>query len=332
MNNLFSIVITCYNYEQYVGKCIRSVLDQSLRDFELIVVNAGSTDKSQEIINSFNEVIKVSAPKGSHAIACHHGLNKCRGRWILFLDADDFLFSSALSRISEVVHPELSKIQYNLRVCDENGFYGKREMVSFPKSYNTEKIQKEYETTGTYIWPVTSGNMYSSSFLKQVFPLKPFLPIDGQLNTIAPAFGLIGQINCSLGCYRLHSQNMDNRSLNPWDSSRFNFNIKRRYREYFAARKKSLFLKRRLPLKPFINNEISFIAYRIFLKKLNCSYFMHHKENIVILFYYFFRFLLARSFTLSYSLVSLSWLLVFSLLPGHFAHLLLKHRFSRRIK
>ena len=57
MNNLVSVVITCYNHEKYVGKCIESVFNQSFQNIELIVINDGSSDLSGQIIE---DLIKQS--------------------------------------------------------------------------------------------------------------------------------------------------------------------------------------------------------------------------------------------------------------------------------
>lgn len=326
---LFSIIVTCHNYEQYVGNCIQSVLNQVYTNYEIIVVNACSTDNSQTVINSFDGVKKAFAPKGSHALACLNGFQKCKGKWILFLDADDFLFDFALLKIKKELSPNFSKFQFNLKICDEKGIYGNRSMVTYPKCYNADRIREDFEKTGTYIWPVTSGNVYSATFLKRVFPLKAFLPLDGQLNTMAPAFGLVGHINYSLGCYRLHGKNMDNRSLQPWDSKRFQYNLKRRFKEFYYARNKVRSFKKRFPLKYSINYEIPFISYRIFLQKLDVPYFMNHKDTIPFLLYLLANAFLRNSYPFWYFLKTFVWFSLFLLAPKAISVFLLKKRFSQ---
>lgn len=330
MNNpFFSVVITCYNYEKYIGHCIQSVLNQDFTDFEIIIVNAGSTDGSQQVINSFKNVIKANSPKGSHAVACNYGFKKCKGSWVLFLDADDFLFRNCLINVYGKALNGFVKVQYNLKICDPNGFYGRREFTSFPLSYNSEIIQASFEKTGTYLWPVTSGNVYLSRFLKLVFPLKANLPPDGQLNTMAPAFGRIYHINRALGCYRLHGQNMDNRSLQPWDTKRFQYNLKRRYKEFYYANKLSRQLKKRFPLKYSINFELTFITYRILLKKLGASYFMDQKDTILFLLYLYFSALLRNFVSNGYLFRHFFWIFCFLLAPRQLSFLLVKKRYSR---
>lgn len=330
MNNpFFSIVITCHNYERYVGKCIQSVFDQTFKDFELIVVNAGSTDNSQEVISSFSSILSTTAPSGSHANACNQGFVLCKGKWVLFLDADDFLFCDCLSIVYPLAKKENVKIQYNLSICDSNGLYGKRLMTVFPLIYDSEIIKSSFERTGTYIWPVTSGNIYSFRFLNLVLPLKVNLPPDGQLNTMAPAFGRVAHINQALGCYRLHDHNMDNRSLKPWDSRRFQYNLKRRYREFYHARKTICILKKRMPIRASINYEIHFITYRIFLKKLRVSYFMSKNENLLFLLYLLFIAYLRNFFSIFYFFKSFIWTFSFLLLPKCLAALFMRFRYNQ---
>ena len=90
-----SIIMPVYNKEKYLDESISSVLNQKYQDFELIVVNDGSTDCSLEIIEKYialDERIKVySIPNGGVSNARNVGLGKASGNWIQFLDGDDLL-------------------------------------------------------------------------------------------------------------------------------------------------------------------------------------------------------------------------------------------------
>lgn len=89
---LVSIVIPCYNASRYVEETIRAVLDQSYQNFEIIVVNDGSTDNSLELINNFINYPKVTCidkPNGGVSSARNEGLKRAQGKYIALLDADD---------------------------------------------------------------------------------------------------------------------------------------------------------------------------------------------------------------------------------------------------
>jgi glycosyltransferase involved in cell wall biosynthesis len=91
MNNKFiSVVIPTYNRVSFLKDAIGSVLSQSYRDFELIVVDDGSTDETPELLLSYGKKIKVitKANKGPSA-ARNRGIKAAKGKWIAFLDSDD---------------------------------------------------------------------------------------------------------------------------------------------------------------------------------------------------------------------------------------------------
>ena len=100
----FSIVIPVYNAEKYLGECVESVLSQSVTDFELILVNDGSTDKSGHLCDRFalrDERVKViHQPNSGHITARMNGVSAAEGDYIMFLDSDDYWLDGALSAVA----------------------------------------------------------------------------------------------------------------------------------------------------------------------------------------------------------------------------------------
>ena len=98
-----SVIIPVYNQEKYVGKCIRSVLGQSFQDFEVIIVNDGSMDKSQEICRKYakkdSRISIIDKQNEGLPRARYSGLMKASGEFVLFLDSDDYLTSTALEKL-----------------------------------------------------------------------------------------------------------------------------------------------------------------------------------------------------------------------------------------
>lgn len=88
---LVSIIMPVYNKEKYVKKSIQSILDQTFTDFELIIVNDGSTDRSLEICESFKDsrITIISVTNGGVSKARNIGLDNAKGEWIWFVDSDD---------------------------------------------------------------------------------------------------------------------------------------------------------------------------------------------------------------------------------------------------
>jgi glycosyltransferase involved in cell wall biosynthesis len=89
-NDFISVVIPTYNRASFLKEAIDSVLSQTFRDFELIVVDDGSTDETPELLLSYGNKIKVikKANKGPSA-ARNRGIKAAKGEWIAFLDSDD---------------------------------------------------------------------------------------------------------------------------------------------------------------------------------------------------------------------------------------------------
>jgi glycosyltransferase involved in cell wall biosynthesis len=86
-----SIIITAFNTEQFIKRCLQAILKQSYKNFELIIVNDGSKDKTKDIINSFNdERIKLVNNSKNQGIAKSRniGLKKSKGEYIFFTDSD----------------------------------------------------------------------------------------------------------------------------------------------------------------------------------------------------------------------------------------------------
>ena len=95
-----SVVIPVYNAERYLDECIRSALDQTHRDAEIVAVNDGSTDASPEILDAYADRISVyHKPNGGTASALNHGIRRMGGDWFKWHSADDLLKPHALETL-----------------------------------------------------------------------------------------------------------------------------------------------------------------------------------------------------------------------------------------
>lgn len=92
---LVSVIVPVYNAEKYLETCVRSILFQTYRHFELILINDGSTDGSLDLCHRFadkDERIKVySQPNGGASAARNKGLDVAKGEYIIFVDSDDYI-------------------------------------------------------------------------------------------------------------------------------------------------------------------------------------------------------------------------------------------------
>ena len=104
-NLKISIVLTSYNYEQYISECIKSVIDQTFTDWELIIIDDGSKDNSINIIKEFcskDERIKLfTHPKNENKglqKTLEYGINLANNEWITLLESDDILSCDYLEK------------------------------------------------------------------------------------------------------------------------------------------------------------------------------------------------------------------------------------------
>lgn len=97
MNELVSIIVPIYNVEKYLEKCIESIIKQSYKNLEIILVNDGSTDKSKEICNRYKNqdkrILLINKKNNGVSAARNAGLDIAKGKYIAFVDSDDYLES-----------------------------------------------------------------------------------------------------------------------------------------------------------------------------------------------------------------------------------------------
>ncbi|MBR2990348.1 MAG: glycosyltransferase, partial [Solobacterium sp.] len=90
-----SVIAAVYNTEAYLSKCIESLLAQTYTDFELILVNDGSTDKSPEICHRYaaedERITVIDQVNGGLSAARNSGLGIAKGAYIQFIDSDDYV-------------------------------------------------------------------------------------------------------------------------------------------------------------------------------------------------------------------------------------------------
>ena len=102
---LFSVIIPLYNKENFIQNTLQSVLDQSFVDFEIIIVNDGSTDKGKEIVLAFNDprITYFSKQNEGVSSARNYGIQRSKGFYIAFLDADDLWLPSHLASLNALI-------------------------------------------------------------------------------------------------------------------------------------------------------------------------------------------------------------------------------------
>lgn len=114
MEPKISVIVPIYNVEKYLNECLDSVVNQSLKEVEIILIDDGSTDKSKEIIseyeNKFSNIVTITLKNKGVSVARNIGLKKATGKYVLYLDSDDFLEDGCLDILYKTAEAEKSNI------------------------------------------------------------------------------------------------------------------------------------------------------------------------------------------------------------------------------
>lgn len=136
----FSIIVPVYNAEKYLNKCLDSIINQTYQDFELIIINDGSKDHSQQIINKYLQryslkIRSFSKENGGLSDARNYGVKKAEGDYIIFIDSDDYINEKLLEELEAIIKNENSDvIGYN--IVNLNCNYEKMEVNLKPPCNN----------------------------------------------------------------------------------------------------------------------------------------------------------------------------------------------------
>lgn len=118
---LFSVIIPTYNRASFIRKAIFSVLNQNFKDFEIIIVDDGSTDNTKEIVSDIKDdkIIYIKKKNEERAVARNTGIKNAKGTYISFLDSDDYIYENhlmtAFEMIQEYHNPEFFHLGYDIR-------------------------------------------------------------------------------------------------------------------------------------------------------------------------------------------------------------------------
>jgi len=202
-----SVIIPVYNSSKYLEECINSVINQTYKNLEIIIINDDSTDNSLDIINSFNDkrIKLIDLPKnGGVSNARNKGIEASTGDYICFLDSDDFW---SLKKIEK----QVKFIKNKVFIYSDYEYYknGKRKRVKVPKSITYSEALKN-----TIIF--TSTVMFNMNFLNKDDIYMPNIKL-GQdsstwwkvLNKIGIAYGM----NEVLSIYRVGDKSLSSNKI-----------------------------------------------------------------------------------------------------------------------
>jgi glycosyltransferase involved in cell wall biosynthesis len=228
-----AVVITCWNYENYVGQAIDSITSQGRDDCELVVVDDGSTDSSWEVIQR-SGVTAFRIENGGQRAACLFGFDRTRAPFVLFLDADDELKPGSLETIIARLDSGIAKLQFPLTRIDRDGNVISAAVPALEAFRCREELARHVLRNGVYPTPPTSGNVFRRDLCEILREADYERAVDGIILFAAPFVGDVLSLSEELGRYRIHDRN-DSGLGQPLDSAPLRRDLQR-----FSARMEHL--------------------------------------------------------------------------------------------
>ena len=149
---LISVLLCTYNDEKYIYKAVKSILDQTFEDFEFIIINDGSTDKTLDILKQFDDkrLILIDKPNTGLTDSLNLGVSKAKSNWIARMDGDDISIKTRFEEQIKYIDDNVAVIGTQCKFIDEEG--NQIATVSLPLTHN-EILKKGTSFRTMFIHP-----------------------------------------------------------------------------------------------------------------------------------------------------------------------------------
>ena len=172
MKYYVSIIVPVYNADKFLSKCIDSILNQLFTDWELLLIDDGSTDGSWNIIEEYaskDERIKPYKKRnGGPGSARNFGLNKANGNWILFVDADDYIDKNYIVSLLPYEN-DVDLVVCGFKNVNREGKYTISRLFNKPTPVNKNFVyyfKDIYGYTNMYMWCGPICKLFSRDIIK----------------------------------------------------------------------------------------------------------------------------------------------------------------------
>lgn len=218
--DLISIIVPVYNVSEYLEECLNSIINQSYKNIEIIVVDDGSTDGSSEICDIYlkkdNRINVYHKLNGGLSDARNYGIDKARGSLISFVDSDDVLMPNFI----EYLYNLFKQNKADISECQIQRFYGSNNGFNINSSgssilYSGKKNIMESFLKGD-INTIAPAKLYPTSYFKEIrYPLNKF---HEDVHTTYKVISLAEKIavgTSKLYIYRMRPNSITTMAFNP---------------------------------------------------------------------------------------------------------------------
>ena len=186
-----SIIVPVYNVEQYLEKCLNSLVNQTIKDFEIIIVNDGTKDSSQKIIDKYAKnysfIKSYIKENGGLSSARNYGIKKATGEYLAFVDSDDYVTEDMYEKMYQKAKEkdfgekeirELERVvvlkvvdqkwmeDFDMVVCDLNYIYPDKKIKA---TSNIKEDTTNIKETMLNIYPAAWNKIIKRSIVKDIF-------------------------------------------------------------------------------------------------------------------------------------------------------------------
>lgn len=176
-NPLVSVIIPVYNVEKYLDKCVQSVVDQTYKDLEIILVDDGSPDNSPQLCDDWAEkddrIVVIHKKNGGLSDARNHGLDVSTGEYIAFVDSDDYIERNMIETLVYLVlkdYSDLSMCSYKL--VDEEGKEINAKNCVVSETVQKKEFYKRLTEPGWGYYVIACAKLYKKSLFNNIkFPV-----------------------------------------------------------------------------------------------------------------------------------------------------------------
>jgi glycosyltransferase involved in cell wall biosynthesis len=266
---LFSVLVAAYNQADWVEDTLDTVAGQSCADWEMVVVDDGSTDGTGDRVREWMQRTRAQRPEvrlalettgnGGQSAALEHGFARCRGKWIALLDSDDRWLPEKLARTAEAIAaaPEAGMIVHTMYVIDDRG---RRTGDVRPRraALSEGDLRDQIRRTARHVAPATSAVVIRADVFARLVPMptKRFMTAaDAYLTMGASLLAPVTAVQQPLAEYRMHPDGNHIRTMLSPEGVRRWVEMQSVVAEHFglgaAARGNSYFLRHRFALEKF---------------------------------------------------------------------------------
>lgn len=229
----FSVIIPVYNVEDYLQRCVDSIVIQKYENLEILLIDNGSTDKSSQICDDYakhhSNIHSYHIPNDGVGEARNFGLSKARGEFIYFVDADDYLIGNLFSDLEEKLHDKVDLLVFSYYNSIEKDLIElKRNPKILPNDVLLDKtnfITSFKELVLTDMMYTVWNKIYRRDFLidNNLYFLKYELGEDVRFNL--RVYDFVENILLSTECYYVYISGRMNSAMGSYNSNRVTYQL-----------------------------------------------------------------------------------------------------------